>query len=83
MKYSLDIFNFLENISSLSDSIVFLYLFALVTEEDFLSLLAIPWNSAFKWVFFFPPCLRRVYLGFLLPQLKLKYLPDPIIFGKA
>ena len=51
MKYSLGIFNFLEDISSLSNSVVFLYFFALITEEGFLSLLAILWNSAFKWVF--------------------------------
>ena len=38
------------------------------------------WHSK-GYIFFF--CLRRVYLGFLLPQLKLKYLPDPIIFGKS
>ena len=36
MKYSLAISNFLEEISSLSHSIVFLYLFALITEEGFL-----------------------------------------------
>ena len=36
MKYSLGISNFLEEISSLSQSIVFLYLFALITEEGFL-----------------------------------------------
>ena len=36
MKYSLVISNFLEEISSLSDSIVSLYIFALITEEDFL-----------------------------------------------
>ena len=41
---------FLE-ISSLSHSIVFLYFFPLITEEGFLSLLAILWNSAFKWVY--------------------------------
>ena len=40
MKYSLGIPNFLEEISSLSYSIVFLYFFALITEEG-LSLLAI------------------------------------------
>ena len=40
-------------ISSLSHSIVFLYFFALITEEGFLSLLAILWNSAFKWVYLF------------------------------
>ena len=36
MKYSLGISNFLEEISSLSHSIVFLYLFALITEKGFL-----------------------------------------------
>ena len=41
MKYSLGISNFLEEISSLSHSIVFLYLFALITEEGFLTLLAL------------------------------------------
>ena len=51
MKSSLGISNFLEEISSLSHSIVFLYFFALITEESFLHLLAILWNSAFKWVY--------------------------------
>ena len=36
MKCSLDISNFLEEISSLSHCTVFLYFFALITEEDFL-----------------------------------------------
>ena len=36
MKYSLSISNFLEEISSLSHSIVFLYFFALITELGFL-----------------------------------------------
>ena len=36
MKYSFGISTFPEEISSLSHSIVFLYLFALITEEDFL-----------------------------------------------
>ena len=36
MKCSLGISNFLEEISSLSHSIVFFYFFALITEEDFL-----------------------------------------------
>ena len=51
MKCSLGISNFLEEMSSLSHSIVFLYFFALITEEDFLPLLAVFWNSAFKWVY--------------------------------
>ena len=46
----LAISNLLEEISSLSHSVVFLYFFALITEEAVLSLLAIPWNSPFKWV---------------------------------
>ena len=37
MKYSLGISNFLEEISSLSHSTVFLYFFALITEEGFLT----------------------------------------------
>ena len=41
--------NFLEEISSLSHSIVFLYFFTLITEESF-SLLAILYNSAFRWI---------------------------------
>ena len=36
MKCPLGISNFLEEISSLSHSVVFLYFFALITEEDFL-----------------------------------------------
>ena len=36
MKYSLGISNFLEETSSLSHSIVFLYFFSLITEEGFL-----------------------------------------------
>ena len=36
MKYSLDISNFLEVISTLSHSVVFLYFFALISEEAFL-----------------------------------------------
>ena len=36
MKFSLGVSNFLEEISSLSHSIVFLYFFALITEEGFL-----------------------------------------------
>ena len=53
MKCSLGILNFLEEISSLSHPIVFLYFFALLTEEGFLflSLLAILWNSAFRWAY--------------------------------
>ena len=51
MKCSLAISNFLEEISSLSHSIVFLYFFALITEESFLISPCYSWNSAFKWVY--------------------------------
>ena len=51
MKCSLGISSFLEEISSLSHSIVCLYFFALIAEEGFLISPAIPWNSAFKWVY--------------------------------
>ena len=52
MKCSLGISNFLEEISSLSHSIVFLYFFALMTEEGFLlSLFATVGKSAFKWMY--------------------------------
>ena len=37
MKRSLDLFNFLEEISGLSHSLVFLYFFVLITEEGLLS----------------------------------------------
>ena len=50
MKCSLGISNFLEEISRLSHSIVFLYFFVLMLRKYFLYLLAIFWNSAFKWV---------------------------------
>ena len=51
MKCSLGISNFLEEISSLSHSIVFLYFLQWSLRKAFLSLLALLWNSAFKWVY--------------------------------
>ena len=58
MKYSLGITDSLEEISSLSHSIVFLYFFVLITEEGFLVSPCYFWNSSFKWVFLsFPPLL--------------------------
>ena len=52
MKCPLGIANILKEISSLSHSIVFLYFFALISEEGFLmSVLAILWNSAFRWIY--------------------------------
>ena len=50
VKCSLSIYNFLEEPSSLSHSIVFLYFFALITKEGFLISPCYLWNSAFKWV---------------------------------
>ena len=64
MKCSLGISDFLEEISSLSYSIVFLYLFALITEEGFL-ISAILWNSAFKWVYLSFSPLLFVFLLFI------------------
>ena len=61
MKCSLGISNFLEEISSLSHSIVFLYFWSL--RKAFLSLLPILWYSAFK----------RVYLSFS-PHLSLVFV---------
>ena len=43
--------NFLEEISSLSHSIVFLYFLHCSFKKTFLSLLCILWNSAFNWVY--------------------------------
>ena len=37
-------------ISSLSHSTLFLYFFSLIYEEAFFSLLALLWNSAFRWL---------------------------------
>ena len=50
MKCPLGISNFLDEISSLSHSVLVLY-FALIAEETFLSLLAILWNSAFRCLY--------------------------------
>ena len=68
MSCSIGISNFLEEISSLSPSIVFLYFFALITEEGFL-ISPILWNSAF----------RCLYLSFLLPSFPQLFvrLPHP------
>src|SRR5574341_756766 len=51
MKYSLGISNFLEEIPSLSHSVVFLYFFALIAEEGFLISPCILWNSAFRCLY--------------------------------
>ena len=52
MKCSLGIFNFLEEISSLSHSIVFFYFFFHCSlKKAFLYILAVFLNSAFRWVY--------------------------------
>ena len=56
--------NFLEEISSLSHSIVSLYFFALITEEGFLISPCYSWNSAFKWVYLSSSPLLLTFLLF-------------------
>ena len=51
MKYSLGVSNYLEEISILSHSVVFLYSLHWSLRKAFLPLLAILWNSAFKLVY--------------------------------
>ena len=51
MKSSHGVSNFLDKISRLSHSIVFLYFFVLITEEGVLSLLAILQNSTFRCLY--------------------------------
>ena len=75
MKCSLGISNFLEEISSLSYSVLFLYFFALIDNEGFLSLLAILWNSAFRCLCLsFSPLLFASLLVSMVAQ-RLKRLP--------
>jgi len=64
MKCSLGISNFLEEISSLSHSIVFLYFFALITEEDLL--ISPCYSLELRWVYlFFSPLLFASLLSYL------------------
>ena len=69
MKWSLGISDFLEEISSLSHSIVFLYFFALITEEGFLfspcySLeLCIQMQYSNGYIFHFLLCLLRFFFS--------------------
>ena len=51
MKCSLGISNFIEEISRLSHSIVFLYFFALITEEGFLISPCYSLELCIKWVY--------------------------------
>ena len=72
MDYSLGISDFLEEISSLSHSIVFLYFLHWSLRKAFLSLLAILWNSIFICLYlsFSPLLLASLFLAsqlFLTP----------------
>ena len=53
MKYSLDISNFPEEVSSLPHSIVFLYSLHCSFKKAFLCPVGILWFSAFSWVYLF------------------------------
>ena len=75
MKCSLSISNFLEEISNLSHSVVFLYFFALILKKAFLFLLAVLWNSAFRCLYLsFFPLLLFLYLFHPLSTIKLPLL---------
>src|SRR5574342_1406151 len=73
MKWSLGVSNFLQDISSLSHSVVFLYFFALITEKAFLSLLAILWNSAFRCLYL--SCSPLLFTSLLFTAIR-KASPD-------
>ena len=51
MKCSFGISDFLEDIPSLSQSVVFLYFFALIAKEGFLISSCYSWNSAFRCLY--------------------------------
>ena len=82
MKYSFDIFNFLEEISSLSSSVILLYFLALFTEESLLVCLASGTLHLAECTFSFLSC----FLLLLFPQLFVKLpqattLPSCISFS--
>ena len=66
MNCSLGISNFLEEIPSLPHSFIFLYSLPWSLRKAFLSVLAILWNSAFRWIYLFFPHLPLASLLFLL-----------------
>ena len=81
MKCSFDISSFLEEIFSLSHSIVFLYFFALFIGEAFLSLLGILWKSAFSWVYLsLSPLLFASLLSLAICKISSNSLPPCILF---
>ena len=79
MKCSLGISNFLEEISSLSHSVVFLYFFALITEEGFLILpcyslelcIQMEISFPFSFAFHFSSLLSYLYMQVRKQQLEL------------
>ena len=73
MKYSLGISNFLEEISRLSHSIVFLYFFALITEEGFLISPYYSLELCIEMDFPFPLCFSLLFFShlFVRPPLPL------------
>ena len=58
------VYNFPEEISSLSHSIVFLYILHYSLKKAFLSLLAVLWNSEFSWLYPSLPSLPSTSLLF-------------------
>ena len=76
MKCSLFISNFLEEISSLSNLLFYCISFHWSLRKAFLSLLAILWNCAFKWVYLsFSP--------FVFPSLLFKAISKASSLGCA
>ena len=72
MKSSLGISNFLEEISSLSHSVVFLYFFALIAEEGFLI------SSCYSLEL----CIQML-ISFLFTSLLFTALASPKLLGEA
>ena len=83
MKISLGITNFLEEISSLSQSTVILYFFDLISEEAFLSLLAILWDSALRWVYlsFSPLPFTCIHFSLIVRPPQTNILPFYVSFS--
>ena len=71
MKCSLGIFNFLEEISSFSLFVVFLYFFALITEEGFLYLSLLYFGTLHSDAYIFPflHCFLLPFFSQLCPTL--------------
>ena len=85
MKCSLGISNFLEEISSLSHSVVFLYLFALITEEGFLYLSLLFFGTLHSDAYIFPfllcfslPFLSQLLLFTVFTVFSQKTLESPL-----